>query len=53
MKDSLLSHALFKDLFFCSDVQVGERRIQEVEVSVFIHSPERETHILGHRQQGR
>lgn len=40
MKDSLLGYTLFKDLFLCYNVQVDERCVQQVEVCIFIHSPE-------------
>lgn len=37
MKGSLLGHPLLKDLFLRHDVQVGEGRVQQVEVGVFVH----------------
>lgn len=42
MKDSLLENTLLKDLFLRHNVQVGKRCIQEVEVCIFIDSPEGE-----------
>lgn len=44
MKESLLGYALLKDLFLRHNVQVCERGVQQVEVSVFIHGSEGETH---------
>lgn len=39
MKGSLLGHPLLKDLFLRHNVQVGEGRVQQVEVGVFVHGP--------------
>lgn len=41
-QDSLLENTLLKDLFLRHNVQVGKRCIQEVQVCIFIDSPEGE-----------